>query len=328
MGTGKKNAVKKLLICGLVVKILMKRILVLYYTQSGQLLSILQSLATPLIRAGHTIHFEEIQPVEKFPFPWSSYQFFNAFPEVFTQKPQSLKNVSPKATNGYDLIILGYQPWFLTPSRPVSSFLQGDDGKKILNGKPVVTVLGCRNMWLGAQEKVKKRLIGANSKLVGHIALADRSPNVTSLVTILRWMLTGNKKPFWFFPAAGVAEQDVEHAQTYGELIHEALNKNDLESLQSALNQAGAIEVKPNLVLMERRGQKAFSVWSKFIASGGPLHSTGRKIRVYIFMYLLLTVITLLSPLLWIVSRILLTIKRKQLVQDVEYYKQNSLRNG
>jgi hypothetical protein len=306
----------------------MKRILVLYYTQSGQLLSILQSLATPLIRAGHTIHFEEIQPVEKFPFPWSSYQFFNAFPEVFSQKPQSLKNVSPKATNGYDLIILGYQPWFLTPSRPVSSFLQGEDGKKILNGKPVVTVLGCRNMWLGAQEKVKKRLIAADAKLVGHIALADRSSNVTSLITILRWMLTGNKKPFWIFPAAGVAEQDVEHAQTYGELINQALDKNDLESLQSALNLEGAIEVKPNLVLMERRGQKAFSIWSKFIASGGAVHSTGRKIRVYIFMYLLLTVIPLLSPLLWIASRILLTIKRKQLVQDVEYYKQNSLRNG
>jgi len=306
----------------------MKRILILYYTQSGQMLSILQSLAAPLIRAGHTIHFEEIQPLEKFPFPWSSYQFFNAFPEVFSQKPQSLKSMSAKATNGYDLIILGYQPWFLTPSRPVSSFLQSDDGKRILSTKPVVTVLGCRNMWLGAQEKVKKRLKAAGASLVGHIALMDRSSNLTSLITILRWMLTGNKKPFWFFPAAGVSEQDVEHAQSYGELINKALDNGEFATLQASLNQAGAIDIKPNLVLLERRGQKAFSVWSKFIASGGPLHSTGRKIRVYIFMYLLLTVIPLLSPLLWIVSRILLTLKRKQLIQDVEYYKQNSLRNG
>ena len=306
----------------------MKRILILYYTQSGQLLSILQSLATPLIRAGHMIHFEEIQPVEKFPFPWSSYQFFNAFPEVFSQKPQSLKSLSTKATNGYDLVILGYQPWFLTPSPPISSFLQSDDGKKILRGKPVVTVLGCRNMWLGAQEKVKRRLKEANAKLVGHVALMDRSPNLTSLITILRWMFTGNRKPFLFFPAAGVSEQDVEHAQAYGELVNSALEQTEFETLQSKLNQAGAIDIKPNLVLLERRGQKAFSVWSKFIASGGPVHSTGRKIRVYIFMYLLPTAIFFLSPLLWLVSRILLTVKRKQLLQDVEYYKQNSLRNG
>jgi len=306
----------------------MKRILILYYTQSGQLLSILQSLAKPLIHAGHTIHFEEIQPEEKFPFPWTSYQFFNAFPEVFSQKPQRLKNISTKASNGYDLIILGYQPWFLTPSRPVSSFLQTEEAKKILSNKPVITVLGCRNMWLGAQEKVKRRLRDFDSKLVGHIAMIDRSPNLTSLITILRWMFTGDKKPFWFFPAAGVSKNDVEHGQNYGEIISQSLNNGDYATLQKKLNDAGAIDIKPNLVLLERRGQKAFSVWSRFIASGGPVHSTGRKIRVYIFMYLLPTAIFFLSPLLWIVSRILLTVKRKQLIQDVEYYKQNTLRGN
>jgi flavodoxin len=305
----------------------MKRILIVYYTQSGQLLSILQSLATPLIRAGHTLHFETIEPVEKFPFPWSSYQFFNAFPEVFSQKPQALKPISTKATNGYDLVILGYQPWFLTPSRPMSSFLQSEDGKKIISNNKVITVLGCRNMWLGAQEKVKRRLKDIQATLVGHVALIDRSPNLTSLITILRWMFTGDKKPFWFFPAAGVSEQDVDHAQRFGEIINQALESNDYDSLQSKLNQAGAIDIKPNLVLLERRGQKAFSVWSRFIASGGPLHSTGRKIRVYIFMYLLPTAIFFLSPLLWLMSRILLVVNRKQLIQDVEYYKQNTLRN-
>jgi hypothetical protein len=306
----------------------MKRILILYYTQSGQLLSILQSLAKPLIHAGHTVHFEEIQPEEKFPFPWSSYQFFNAFPEVFSQKPQSLKSISSKAANGYDLVILGYQPWFLTPSRPVSSFLQSAEGRRVLSDKPVVTVLGCRNMWLGAQEKVKKKLKEADAKLVGHIALMDRSANLTSLITILRWMFTGDKKPFWIFPAAGVSDRDIEHTQTFGEIINQALAKNELENLQTKLNEAGAIDIKPNLVLLERRGQKAFSVWSKFIASGGPVHSTGRKIRVYIFMYLLPAAIFVLSPLLWMLSRILLTVKRKELIQDVEYYKQNSLRNN
>jgi hypothetical protein len=302
----------------------MKRILILYYTQSGQLLSILQSLAKPLIHAGHTIHFEEIEPEEKFPFPWTSYEFFNAFPEVFFQKPQKIKSVSTKATNGYDLIILGYQPWFLTPSRPVSSFLQTEDSRNILANRPVITVLGCRNMWLGAQEKVKRRL---KANLIGHIALIDRSPNLTSLITILRWMFTGNRKPFWFFPAAGVSETDVENAHVYGEIINKILDEGNFTNLQTKLNEAGALDIKPNLVLLERRGQKAFSVWSKFIASGGALHSTGRKIRVYTFMYLLPTAIFILSPVLWIVSRILLLVKRKELLQDVEYFKQNSLRN-
>jgi hypothetical protein len=304
----------------------MKKVLIVYYTQSGQQLSILQSLAKPFVSAGHTVHFEEIQPEEKFPFPWSAFQFFNAFPETFSQKPLALKPLSAKAFDGYDLVIIGYQPWFLTPSRPVSSFLQSDEAKTILQNKPVVTILGCRNMWLGAQEKVKQRLLDAKANLVGHIALADRSGNLTSLITILRWMFTGDRKPFWFFPQAGVSNQDVAHAAAFGKQINEHLTANDFTTLQSQLLQEGAIEIKPNLVLMERRGQKAFSVWSKFIASGGALHSTGRKIRVYIFMYLLPTAIFFLSPLLWLLSKILLTVKRKELVLDVEYFKQNSLR--
>ena len=304
----------------------MKKILVIYFSQSGQQMRILQSLTRPFSDAGHEVVFEELKPIERFPFPWSAYEFFNAFPETFTQQPITLQGLSANTHQDFDLVILGYQPWFLTPSRPVSSFLQSKDGRRILQNQNVVTVLGCRNMWLGAQEKVKRRLMEANARLVGHIALVDRSGNLTSLITILRWMFTGKKNPFWFFPQAGVSERDIQHASVFGRHIHDALRRNNFDNLQDTLNREGAIEIKPNLVLMEKRGQKAFSVWAKFVAMGGAVHSTGRKLRVYIFMYLLPTAILILSPLLWLLSKIMLVMKRKQLDLDVSYYKQNSLR--
>jgi len=304
----------------------MKKILVVYFSQSGQQIRILKSLVKPFLEAGHEVVFEELQPLERFPFPWSAYEFFNAFPETFTQQPIALQALSSNTQQSFDLVILGYQPWFLTPSRPISSFLQSMDGTRILQDKNVITVLGCRNMWLGAQEKVKRRLKELNAMLVGHVALVDRSGNLTSLITILRWMFTGNKNPFWFFPPAGVSEKDIEHAAVFGKLINDALQTNNFDNLQTILNTEGAIEVKPNLVLLEKRGQKAFSVWARFVAMGGAVHSTGRKLRVYIFMYLLPTAIFILSPLLWLLSRIMLIVKRKQLDLEVSYYKQNSLR--
>src|SRR5688500_5654014 len=166
----------------------MKKILVIYFSQSGQQMRILQSLAKPFLDDGHNVIFEELEPLEQFPFPWSAYEFFNAFPETFTQQHILLKALSANTHHEFDLVILGYQPWFLTPSMPVSSFLQSKDGKRIIQDRNVITVLGCRNMWLGAQEKVKRRLLEANARLVGHIALVDRSGNLTSLITILRWM--------------------------------------------------------------------------------------------------------------------------------------------
>jgi hypothetical protein len=302
------------------------RILVIYFTQSGQQEHIVRTLTKPFTDAGDHVHFEGIKPVESFPFPWSAFSFFNAFPETFTQQPYALQPLSAKAFETYDLVVLGYQPWFLTPSRPISSFLQSADAAKILHGKPVVTILGSRNMWLGAQEKVKKWLIKAGANLVGHIALVDNSGNLTSLVTILRWMLWGKKDAFWFFPPAGVAQKDIEHTAVFGSLIRSAASNQNFDNLQSELNAQGAILVKPNLVLMEKRGQRGFGFYSKFILAGGPVGSPGRKRRVYIFMNVLPTAIVLLSPLLFVMSKVLLIAKRKQLKEEVEYHMQNSLR--
>jgi hypothetical protein len=304
----------------------MKKILVLYYTQSGQLKNILDSLVKPLQSAGSEVHFERIEPIETYPFPWTAFEFFNAFPETFSQKPYPLKPLSAKAKGDFDLVIVGYQPWFLTPSRPMSSFVQSEEGKKVLENRPVVTVLGCRNMWLGAQEKMKRKLLDAQARLVGNVALVDRSGNLVSLITILRWMFTGNSAPFWFFPKSGVSDEDVRHAAEFGKQINRALQANEFSTLQSELNREGAVEIKPNLVLMEKRGQKAFSVWSKFVAAGGSIRSSGRKLRVYVFMYVLPTAVIILTPLLWLLSTTMLIAKRKQLIQDVEYYKQNLLR--
>lgn len=304
----------------------MKKILVLYYTQSGQLRAILDSIAKPFIDAGDSVTFERIVPSQQFPFPWSGFTFFNAFPETFSQTPLALQPTSSQAYDNFDLVILGYQPWFLTPSRPVSAWLQSDAARAIIGEKKIMTVLGCRNMWLGAQEKMKRHLRQLNGNLVGHVALVDRSGNLTSLITILRWMFSGKKDPFWFFPSAGVSDSDVQNAVVFGKMAKNAVDSGQFQHLQSEMNAAGAIEIKPNLVLMEKRGQKAFSVWSKFIARGGAVDSTGRKVRVYIFMYLLPTAIFILSPLLWIVSKVMLIAMHKKLNKEVAYHMQNGLR--
>ncbi len=303
-----------------------KKILVVYFTQSGQMLSIARQFCEPFSSdPNYNVTFEELKPVSPYPFPWSAFTFFNGFPEAFYEKPIELMPFSDKLNDRYDLVILAYQPWFLTPSPVFSTFLQSDAGKKVLGGTKAVTLIGCRNMWLGAQEKVKKRLKTAGSELVANVALVDRSPNVVSLVTILRWLLWGRKEKFWVFPAAGVSEEDVAVSSKYGQIIKDALNDNKWAAVQQKLNDNGAVDVLPNLVLMESRGQRAFGIWSRFIG-GAPIGSLSRKIRVYIFMFLLPTAVVILSPILAIVSTLMLTLKKEELLRDVNYFKGNALR--
>jgi hypothetical protein len=90
----------------------------------------------------------------------------------------------------YNLIILTFQPGLLSPSRAVDSFLQSAEAKQLLNRKPVVTIIACRNIWLNAQEKVKQRLHNTGANLFGNITFVDRSSNLISLITM----------PFMFEP--------------------------------------------------------------------------------------------------------------------------------
>ena len=209
----------------------MKNVLIIYYSQSGQLKSIAKNIAMPFLNVeGITVHFHEIKLQKPFPFPWDKKSFFGAFPESFLQIPSPLQPVSEEIMNTkFDLVLLHYQVWYLTPSIPVNSFLKSEEAKRILSTTPVVTINGSRNMWVMAQEKVKELLKQNKAILVGNIALVDRVGNLISVITIVEWMFTGMKKKYLgIFPLPGVSEKDISESSKFGELILAALQKKQL----------------------------------------------------------------------------------------------------
>ena len=134
----------------------MKKVLIIHYSQSGQLTDIVNNVISDLGPEVELTHFR-IEMEEKFPFPWTSEEFYGAFPETFKQEPLALANMDdPNLRGKYDLIIFGYAVWYLSPSIPANSFLKHKVAAGLMENTPVVTVIGCRNMWIQAQEKVKR----------------------------------------------------------------------------------------------------------------------------------------------------------------------------
>lgn len=296
------------------------RILVLYYTQSGQLKDILDSITTD-IRSKADIDYVAIEPVVPYTLPWKTTQFFDTMPETVQHLPVALQPLpgSVKQTH-YDLVILGYQTWFLNPSLPVSSFLQSEDAQ-ILTGKPVITVNGCRNMWLNSQERMKEYLIKLDAKLVGNIVLVDTNPNLVSVLTVIRWSFTGQKEASGLLPAAGVQDHDIRSASRFGLPIFRHLTEDKLGSLQQELLMMGAIHLKPGLIILERRGVTNFRKWAKYIREKGGSGAPERKGRVKLFQRLLTVAIFILSPISSLTAFIQLQLQKKSLLHDVEYFK-------
>jgi len=297
----------------------MKNVLVIYYTQSGQLESIARNIAKPFLDSEEiNLTFHEIQLEKPFPFPWNKESFFDAFPESFLQIPAALKPVSEEILNTkFDLVLFHYQVWYLSPSIPINSFLKSDDAKKILNNTPVITISGSRNMWIMAQEKIKVLLRKANANLVGNVALVDRVGNLISVITIVEWMFSGVKKKYLgIFPLPGVSEKDIQESSQFGEIMLDSLQKNNLAQLQPKLVDAGAVKISSYLVTVDKTANKIFNKWSNIIYK----NQKNRKQLLKVFNVYLFLAIWLISPIVYILHLITYPLKLKSIKKETQYY--------
>ncbi len=306
----------------------MKKILVLYYSQTGQLTRIIDNLLKPVRRISEvSVVYEKLQPEPAYPFPWSAYRFCDVFPESVAGTPCQMQPLSCDPDADYDLIILAYTVWYLAPSIPVSTFLQSPEAARLFRNRPVVTVIGCRNMWLLAQERVKQAIADAGGRLCGNIVLTDRTNNLIGVLTIAAWMLTGRKERLLkVFPRPGISEEDIEAAERFGAPLAERLAGESFTLDQGQLNDLGAVQVKPSLLIMEKRISKIFAIWSHFIRSKGGPGEPGRKKRVRAFMVYLIVAVVLLAPLASIAAVVLTVLKREIIQSEIDYYSQNALR--
>ena len=254
----------------------------------------ISSILHPLTEV--TIDFLPIDTAEPFPFPWTDEAFFGAFPESYLQIPQPLKPFHLAHTD-YDLVILGYQVWYLSPSISFNSFLQSEAGKQLLQGKPVVTISGTRNMWVMSHQKVKKLITDCGAHLVGNIALTDRHHNHISVITIVQWLFSGdkNKRYLGVFPKAGVADKDIQGASVYGTLIAPHLQTGDYTGLQQEIVAHGGVHYKRFLLSAEKKGNRLFGIWAKMIYG-----SKKRKFLLKCFRIYLYIAIWVLMPIVWL----------------------------
>ncbi len=305
-----------------------KKVLVVYYTQTGQLSSAVKATLQPLEMDDEIeLHYEQIKPKNSFPYPWTYMQFFDAFPETVNAVPCELEPFSFNPETNYDLIVVAYQPWFLSICIPINSFLISEQAKKVMRNKPVVTIIACRNMWLNGQEKMKVHLKNMQANLVGNITFTDKAANLVSLVTVFAFLLGGVKEKFLgIFPKYGVKENDLKEAPKFGEIILKHLKTNDYTNQQEELILADAIKIKSNLMLLEGRGRVLFPLYANYISKRGTAGSADRKTRVRIFGIVLPAAILILSPIITIISRLAPIVASKKIKKEINYYSQNSLR--
>jgi hypothetical protein len=305
----------------------MKRVLVLSYSQTGQLSSVARSLAAPLCgKADVEVVFETLRPVEPYPFPWPFLTFFDTFPETVHGKPKAIQPLSIEADAAFDLVILAYQVWFLSPSQPTLAFLDSPVAARLLQGKPVITVIACRNMWLMAQEAVKARLAALGAHLIDNVVLTDRAHSAATFVSTPLWMLTGRKGPFLWgkIPAAGIDPGDISAARRFGVAIASGLHDLDAAHPKSLLQGLGAVKVNERLIASERIGHRSFKIWGRLLMALGPPGSVLRRAVLCLYIVFLATMILTVAPVTAVIKRLATPWMRHRIARQRAYFAQPS----
>ncbi len=300
----------------------MKKVLVIHYSQSGQLSNVVRSFIQPLVDSSAVeVTFENIHPKPDYPFPWPFLQFIDTFPESVYLDPPAIEPPGIAADVDFDLIILAYQVWFLSPSLPVTGFLQSPVAPALFKDKPVVTLIACRDMWLMAQEEIKKMLKGLDAKLVGNVALVDEAGTIGSFLATPAWVLSGDRGPHLggLIPRAGVADHQIERCSRFGERIVEkfaggkAIGPDLLTGLE-------AVRVNETLISSEKTARRAFRIWGRLLRSLGPQGSVRRKPVLLVYVVFLVAMIVTVVPLGIVIKKAVAPWTRERIERQKAYF--------
>jgi hypothetical protein len=159
---------------------------------------------------------------------------------------------------------------------------------------------------------------------VGNIVLYDKAPNLLSVISIIHWLFTGDKGRYMkIIPPAGISDEDIRNSSKFGDIILDSIRRNDTDHLRPSLIKAGAVDVLPSLVMMEKRGKIFFRLWAAFILKKGDYGDPARIKRIRLFKYYLLTVIYIVSPFASLLYYILKPFRKKELKRQISLYQSN-----
>lgn len=304
---------------------MMKKILVLHYSQSGQLVEIVNSFMRPMDESGdYEIHWSPLMPLKPYPFPWPVYRFFDVLPESVLMQSPKMQPFTFDPDTKYDLIVLAYTVWFLSPSLPVTGFLKSPEAR-VFKDTPIITIVNCRDKWLMAQERVKECVASSGGKLIDNVAFVQQGNPFSVLVTTLSWLWFGKKTGFWkIFPPAGVSEVEIGKADRFGKAIISAFNSGKLDGRQPVLCGLGAVKVDAKMIQQEKAGYQNFKIWARIIRWAGSQGEFKRAPFLILFFLYLASLIIISFPLAVFFKVCINPFLKQTIEKEIEKYEQPS----
>jgi menaquinone-dependent protoporphyrinogen IX oxidase len=210
------------------------RVLLLYYTYTGQALKVLEAAGEAFCDRGCEVHKAEIEFTDRrFAERFSRFPMRRVWPDMLSVLPAQIRRasgeiVTPDALGNldYDLICIGSPTWWRTASMPMRSFLKSDQARKVLTGKSFAVFVVCRRYWRENLTAVRKLGEKQGGRYVDGIHFAYPGDQLRSMLSLTSYLGTGEYRDRYLgvrIPATNVQPEQLEQTRKFASALADRL---------------------------------------------------------------------------------------------------------
>ncbi len=203
------------------------RVLLLFFSFSGQSSGLAHHLAVGLQRKGVQVVLERLQPVKPMQFPFGSIlQTIKMMLLTCFRLRVPILSLEEHCFESYDLIILAGPTWSYNPSGPILALLDRD-GRQLFGGQQVLPLISCRRYWRSHFWCLRRKLCSLGAEVVNRVIFIH--PTREPWVTLGVFLKLAGKNPERsrflgkFYRKYGHSKNQFEEAEKIGAQIGAAL---------------------------------------------------------------------------------------------------------
>lgn len=211
------------------------RVLLIYYSYSGQTRGIVQRLAAGLEEEGVTVLREKLKPLSPPRFPLGSVvATLKMMIETFVRRRFPIRAIDRRCFKSHDLVILAGPTWSYNPSGPVLALLR-QHGSKLFGNRAVLPVISCRGYWRMHWWGLRRLLRGCGATVPNLLVFSHPAKEPWRTIGVFLKLAGKTPEKAWFskyYPRYGHSREQQEEAFRFGTLIGRTLRDGgDLSSL-------------------------------------------------------------------------------------------------
>ncbi len=210
------------------------RVLLLYYTYTGQALKVLEAAGEVFLERRWEVHKAQIEFTDqrfgerfsRFPMRHAVFDVLRVLPAQMRRATGEIQTPDEVRNGNYDLICIGSSTWWFTMNLPMRTFLRSDEAQKLLAGTPFAAFAVCRRYWRSNFRLVRKLGEKRGGQYAGGVHFECLGGQIASGLSMISYLRSGRYRDRYFglpIPATNIQPYQLEQTRNFARALSDRL---------------------------------------------------------------------------------------------------------